>query len=415
MNQEEYRVEFIYESIDKENIKCNKNEKLINIFRDFAKKRGIDLNSLYFLCNANKIDDYEQTFDQLANKVNKENMEIKILVYNANEENFSVYFLEPNNARKYIVDKNSIIKDICDKYESDSNFRHNSKIYKYKDIELDLNKTFADYDTSKNDIFIKVYSKELLYIIFAYLGILYSIECYKEDKIEDICTDFASKNNIDKNKVMFKYKDISVNPKQTLNEFLQEKNININNIKIDVIDSNIAPSFWSIHKIKLIVALSITVVVVTAFVITYYLVFKKKKIYIIKTVFCLSEKGNKTVKLMSDEFNINRIEKMTIDDKMMKPTRTFTFNEFGFHNVTFFFYPTNDDIDINESFIHEMFSGCFSFCAVYYDKIRTENISNYEGIFDNYSNLTMNDISSFTHNNLSDSNLSIFNNKITFN
>ena len=48
--------------------------------------------------------------------------------------------------------------------------------------------------------------------------------------------------------------------------------------------------------------------------ITYYLVFKKK-IYIIKTDFYLSEGENKTVKLMSDEFNINRIEKMTIDDK----------------------------------------------------------------------------------------------------
>ena len=77
------------------------------------------------------------------------------------------------------------------------------KNFKHKDIELDLDKTFADYDNSENDIFIKVYTKELIFLVFAYLGILYNIKCYKEDKIEDMCLEFDSQNNINKNKVNF--------------------------------------------------------------------------------------------------------------------------------------------------------------------------------------------------------------------
>ena len=55
-----------------------------------------------------------------------------------------------------------------------------------------------------------------------------------------------------------------------------------------------------------------------------------------------------------------------------------------------------------------MFSGCSSLTSVDLSLYNTNNIKNYEGIFYNCQNLIYSDLSSFTHNNLPDSKLSIF-------
>lgn len=372
MNQptsDTFNVEFILESKDNDIIKCNRNEKLIKIFKDYAKKKGLNFNSIYFLCNGNKIDDFEQTFDQLANRENKESMEIKILVFSASEENaatINVFFLEIFNTKKYVCDPNVKVKEICDKYEKESNLRPNSMIYIYEGKELDLDKTFDDYENFKNDFFIKVFPKELVYIIFSYLGTLYSIECYKEDKIEDICANFASKNNINKNKVMFKYQDNLVNQKQTLKELLKEKNIIINDIKIDVIDSPSPPCF-TVHIIKIIVALTITASAVGAFVYVYIKLKDKNKedddeddktdnvsdfykednnFYFIKAKY-LTKNSKETIKLISDNFNINKIKNINIDGSEMDPTRNYTFKIKGEHYVYYSFNEFTKDSSLS--------------------------------------------------------------------
>jgi len=265
----EMKIIFTFEALDKDLIKCDIKEKLINIFKNYSKKKGIELDSLYFLCNGEIINDFEKTFEELANVENKNNMEINILVYIKNESKIdedsiiNVYFLEEKKTKRIKCKRKDKIKDICNNYEIQTNFKSNSMIYKYKGIELDLEKSFDNYELINNDIFIKVCSKTLIYIIFAYFGILYNVECYKEDKIEDMCSDFASKNNINKKKVMFKYKDKLIEQNKTLNQFLNENNININEIKIDVIDFHGFPSFLSIHKIKIIVIASIVAASVT--------------------------------------------------------------------------------------------------------------------------------------------------------
>ena len=120
----------------------------------------------------------------------------------------NVIFLDLFNTKKYIYDNNEKIKVICDNYEKDSNFDPNIIIYKYEGIELDLNKTFADYDNSKIDFFIEVCPRDWVYVTFIYLGTLYSMKCCKEAQIEDICDDFASKNNISKKKYSLNIKII---------------------------------------------------------------------------------------------------------------------------------------------------------------------------------------------------------------
>ena len=238
-------------------------------------------------------------------------------------------------------------------------------IYIYEGKELDLDKTFDDYTNDKNDFFIKVYPKELINIIFAYLGTLYSIECYKEDQIEEICIDFASKNYINKNKILFKYQGNSINQKQTLNEFLKEKNINnINDIKIDVFDSY-SPSCFTVHKVKIIISLIITAAAVETFIYVYIKIrkkineeveeeedddlktdttpdYNKNDDYFIKAKY-LSKNWKETIKLISDNFNIYKIKNIKIDGSKFNPTQSSTINTKGEHNLYYYFKTFNKD------------------------------------------------------------------------
>ena len=73
-----------------------------------------------------------------------------------------------------------------------------------------------------------------------------------------------------------------------------------------------------------------------------YLATKKKDDYFIKAIY-ISEVSNITVKLISDNFNINKIKKIKINDSNMKPTRTFTFNEVGQYTIYYSFNSFSKD------------------------------------------------------------------------
>ena len=417
----EIKIIFNFETQDIDIIKCNIKEKIITIFKNYFKKIGIELNSLYFLCNGDKICDFEKTFEEIANSENKENMEINILVYKAsksqidengtnksqiNEDSkINVYFLEPKNTKRITCKRKDKIKNICEQYEMQTQFKSNSLIYKLNGIELDLEKSFDYYEKINNDIFIHVFSKELIIILFAYLNVLYNVECYKEDKIEDICSNFASKNNINEKKVIFKYKDNLIDKNKTLNNFLKENNIsNINEIKIDVIDYTGFLSFFSIHKIKIIIIASVTVVVATVAAIVipklikhdedppdscmlgYTLDHNKCKIdYNIRAIYF--SKANEKVKLLSDNFNLNSLKKMTIDGKKQEPIKIITFNKAGNHTIYYSFnkYDNNNSSMNNCGY---MFSGVenllyaqFSYLTDYRPNVK------FIGMFNNCINL----------------------------
>ena len=98
-------------------------------------------------------------------------MEIKILDYKKSEsinddDSKNIYFLEENNTIKISCKKGDKIKSIREKYENLTKFKNNSIIYKYKGKELDLEKTFDDYNIKENDIFINVYKKTLIYYFY---------------------------------------------------------------------------------------------------------------------------------------------------------------------------------------------------------------------------------------------------------
>jgi hypothetical protein len=164
---------------------------------------------------------------------------------------------------------------------------------------------------------------------------------------------------------MFKYKDKSVNQKVTLNKFLKENNIvNINDIKIDVIDFHFSPSFFSVHKIKLIVGLTIGPVAIATFVSVYIILNKKDDDdYFIKATY-FSAGSNETVKLISDYFNINKIKKIKIDDKKIEPTKIYTFNKKGEHIVYYSFKSFTKDSLLSKTDGNGIFNGIENLLSV---------------------------------------------------
>ena len=376
------KICFTFDYQEKDNMYFDINEKLINVFQKYSEKKGIELDSLYFLCNGEKIEDFQKTLEQLASSDDKRNMEIIILVFKVNlpddESTINAYFVTKYEAKMIPCNKKDKIKDICNKYEKLTNIKPKSRIYKYKGVELDSEKTFDDYDNINGVIFINVIPKTLILIIFAYLNVLYNVECYKEDKIEDICNDFASKNNIDKKKVMFKHYDNLIDQNKTLNQFLNENNINIGEIKIDVIETNLAPLSPPIHTspatpfigptgAKVIIILTISSIIITSIVLIkaipdkcnlgYKLIDDKCIVdYFIKAVYV--SKGNEKVKLISDSFQMNKISKMIIDGKSREPTQFYTFDSRGDHSVYYSFTPyQTNSYDSKENGGSSLFSG----------------------------------------------------------
>ena len=95
---------------------------------------------------------------------------------------------------------------------------------------------------------------------------------------------------------------------------------------------------------------------------------------------------SESIKLISDEYDINKIKNMSIDGNITKPTKTFTFNRNGIHTVYYSFNPLNDESLLSE--------GRFIFNGII-NLIRIE-ISNYNesypdvsfyGMFNNCINL----------------------------
>ena len=77
-------------------IECNKEDKMKDICNKFVNKKGIDINLIYFIVNGKKIN-FEFTFNEEQGKVNKDNNEMKIIVF---DFDLTIYF---NKDRKEII------------------------------------------------------------------------------------------------------------------------------------------------------------------------------------------------------------------------------------------------------------------------------------------------------------------------
>ena len=68
-------------------IQCNINDKFKDIINNYATKTGNDINLLYFLYSGQKIENYELTFNEISNKLDKERNKMNIQINKIKIEN----------------------------------------------------------------------------------------------------------------------------------------------------------------------------------------------------------------------------------------------------------------------------------------------------------------------------------------
>ena len=61
-------------------VQCQLNSRMKDIYNKLISKAKIDINSIYFICSGNKIDNNELTIDQLININDRSINKMKILV-----------------------------------------------------------------------------------------------------------------------------------------------------------------------------------------------------------------------------------------------------------------------------------------------------------------------------------------------
>ena len=328
---------------DEDQFECNRKDPINKILSIYCKMKHIELNSVYFLIDGEKVSDYEKTFETLAK--NKENKELIFLVY------------------KY---------------------------------------------------------PKTVFIYFSFLNSIDREEQDAQDKFENIFYEYASKKNINKKKLIFKYNNFPVDESQTIDEFLRQKIVNINElnknnndvtfnsmpiqeddieIKIDVEEIPLFTYLCKYHKRKIFIIIAILSIIFIAGIIVLVVLLSKggsdkgstlspkPKIinstnltdYFIKATYF--SQANENVRLVSNKYNLNKIKNMSIDGSIINPTKFYTFSEEGQHIIYFSFNKYNNNLNLSEG--NGIFSGIenlkyveFSNYSEYYPDVRYDEMFN---------------------------------------
>ena len=430
------KLTFILDNQQKTVIKCHIKEKLLYMFEVFCKIEKINLDSVFLLYNGNNITNLDLTIDELANKISKRDNEVKILVCHR-PNSVLIVFTHLNDIYAQKIDIENNIDLIFSKYLFEKKIDKNSVILRYKNQIIDSEQTINQF-ISKNKINLRNINMleennddNLMKIKFDIIDIHQVnkiIFTHKEEKdvvyyeldkkMGDIFENYLSKKKIDKYKVEFRYKGKLIKEKQLLGEF-KKNNINkneefqtnsgvimVNDIEKnwDVIYIEVVDLFCLLYCLrKYFIPISIILGIILIVFLTVLIITiipgnkidgsrgpsqSPKKIipddYFIYAEYFLYQ--SESIKLISDEYDINKIKNMSIDGNITKPTKTFTFNRNGKHSVYYSFNPLNDKSLLSE--------GRFIFNGII-NLIRIE-ISNYNesypdvsfyGMFNNCINL----------------------------
>ena len=387
------KLTFILDNQQKTVIKCHIKERLYYMFEVYCKIEKINLDSVYLLYNGNIIVNLDLTIDEIANKISKRDNEVIILVCHRPNSVLMV-FKHLNDIYTQEIDIENNIDLIFSNYLSEKKIDRNSVILRYNNQIFDLDQTINQFITKnkinlsninmlgENSVNNLIKIKLEVIDIHQVNKIIFTHNkeqnegYYDLDKnMGDIFENYLSKRKMDKNKVEFKYKGQLINKKQLLSEFMERNNIKkngefyiynqsfaseMNKIKnsdnmiyIDVIE--LSYILYFIIKYKKALALIFIIIIVSCLTVLIMKLisagsYKKNEAppsvqiipddYFIKAEY-FSEQFE-TVKLISDKYDLNKIKNMSIDGNIIKPTKEFTFNKIGYHNVYYSFNPLND-------------------------------------------------------------------------
>ena len=226
---DEFILKLIYESTDTKNIECRMNDKMENIFKNYSVQIGKKIDSLIFLYNGIKINDFQKSFLSIINDEDRKRKEMTVLVYTIEikEPNTCniIFSLESEIVRKFQCYRNEKMKNICHKFAVENGCDFDSLIFKYEGKEIDFEKTIFQEsnlsDKKCNGMNISVYKKTPLEIEFVFGEEPKKENYFKEDKIYNICHRFAEQKGLKLNQLSFKYEANPINDlNQNFNNYL---------------------------------------------------------------------------------------------------------------------------------------------------------------------------------------------------
>ena len=432
-------IELIFKLIngEEEVIKCNKKEKFSNMLDVYCRIKNIKLDSVYFTYNARIIDNKEITIDELANQQSKSDKKVVILVDNM-PESVLIVFYHSGDLYKEKIDIEKKINDIFSNYLEKKNIDKDKVILKYKGSIIEPNQTINQFIT-KNNIELKIdeQNEKLIEIKLEVIDIqkpmkiinfFYKDKQYEEyyeltTQMRDIFKKYAKKNKVNINSVEFKYKGFPIKKNQSLEDFIndinsntdqcnnetqanvntEENGENYNKINIEVIDLCFPYYYFKDPKIIIFIILGILLIIAAVILVIFInkkdhkgesSISSRNEIipndYFINATYVSNE--SETVKLISDEYDLSKIKNMSIDGNIIKPTKSYTFKEFGQHNIYYSFNYLSEQSLLSEG--RGIFNGITK--LIY---IKVSNFSenypdvSFQGMFNNCINLLSVDFS----------------------
>ena len=230
---DEINIKFFMEFNGNETIvKCHKKEKLNNVLNNFCKKKGINLDYIYFLCNGSELDKHDTTIT--IDNVKLENVyDIRILVvsYYFIKINFShvndVYKVEINVLEELSID------EIFNKYLLEKKINRNNIILKYKNKQINLSQTLIQFISEQNIKFNKADDNiEIKFDVVDYNSQIYnSFHINTQANIPY----YSNQYNAQVNNNSFYINQINelkrqLNEEKSKNQILFQKNTELNNI-----------------------------------------------------------------------------------------------------------------------------------------------------------------------------------------
>ena len=144
-NQNEININIIFEN-EPETIREQRDKPLKEIFRAFAMKKGLNLNSLTFKYGDKRIINLDKKFDDIANKLDKKCLGMTISAYSIENMtpvriNFTYNKISKDSIDCYMEDK---IRDIFNEYCSRNKLNINNILFFHKNNPVNIENIFHD-------------------------------------------------------------------------------------------------------------------------------------------------------------------------------------------------------------------------------------------------------------------------------
>ena len=183
---------------DKLAIQCKTNDKMRDICQNFSTKINKDMNSLLFLYGGNLVN-FELSFNSQASKIDRDKQEMKILVYNNEQENF----ICPKCGEKIKLNKEKIDELISSNNEIEETingiklrieniikiYPNNSMNIQLKNINKMLSMVNEDINKNNNKI------KNLLNVVSNHNNKIINNNINDNNKVKNIDVKKGEKNN----------------------------------------------------------------------------------------------------------------------------------------------------------------------------------------------------------------------------